>query len=100
MRPEIYGENFNIGTGRKTTIADLAELSGRLFGIKEEPRFGTLEGRAWDMPDWYADPRKAIDKLGWAPEVSLEDGLRRTAEWVKTLSDGLKKSAVRNVIKQ
>jgi dolichol-phosphate mannosyltransferase len=87
MQPELFGESFNIGTGHKTTIAELAETSRRVFGVAAEPKFGTMEGRAWDLADWYADPRKAIAKLGWKPQVSLEDGLRRTAEWVKTLSD-------------
>jgi dolichol-phosphate mannosyltransferase len=87
MRPEIYGESFNIGTGRKTTIADLADLTKRIFGITEEPRFGTMEGRAWDLPDWYADPRKAKAMLGWSTEVALEDGLRTTAAWIGALSE-------------
>jgi len=87
MRPEIYGESFNIGTGIKTTIADLAETSRRLFEIKEEPKFGTMEGRAWDLPDWYADPRKAKALLGWSAEVPLDDGLRTTSEWVRALTD-------------
>ena len=46
-----------------------------------------MEGRAWDLPDWYADPSKAIAKLGWKPEIGLEQGLRSTADWVKRLSD-------------
>lgn len=87
MRPEIYGESFNIGTGTKTTIADLAQLSRRLFGIKEEAKFGTMEGRAWDLPDWYADPRKAKALLGWNAEIKLEDGLGTMASWVRKLTD-------------
>ena len=87
MRPEVYGESFNIGTGRKTTIGDLAELARRMFSIREEPKFGAMEGRAWDLPDWYADPRKAKALLGWSAEVGLEGGLRTTAAWVRTLSE-------------
>ena len=58
-----------------------------MFGVNAEPRFGTMEGRAWDLADWYADPRKALTQLGWRPEVSLEEGLQRTARWVETLSE-------------
>ena len=87
MQPELYGESFNIGTGHKTTIAELAETTRRVFGVNAEPRFGTMEGRAWDLADWYADPRKALTQLGWRPEVSLEEGLQRTARWVETLSE-------------
>jgi dolichol-phosphate mannosyltransferase len=87
MQPSIYGESFNIGTGVKTTIAELAETTRKVFGVTAEPRFGTMEGRAWDLAEWYADPRKAINELGWRPVISLERGLRSTAEWVKTLTD-------------
>lgn len=87
MHPGLYGESFNIGTGTKTTIAELAELTRRVFGVREEPRFGTMEGRAWDLPDWYADPRKAIELLGWRAKVGLEEGMQGTARWVAQLTD-------------
>ena len=87
MNPGLYGESFNIGTGVKTTIAELAELARRTFSVVEEPRFGAMKGRAWDLRDWYANPEKAIASLGWRPTVGLMEGLRSTAEWIKTLSD-------------
>lgn len=87
MHPGLYGESFNIGTGIKTTINDLAQLTRRLFKIVEEPRFGSMEGRAWDLADWYADPRKANEQLGWKPAISLEQGLQSMAGWVAQLSD-------------
>lgn len=87
MHPGIYGENFNIGTGVKTTIAELADVTRCVFSVAAEPQFGTMEGRAWDLADWYADPRKAIEQLGWKPLVNLEGGLRSMARWVAQLSD-------------
>lgn len=87
MRPSLYGENFNIGTGIKTTIAELAATTQRMFSITAAPQFGTMEGRAWDLAEWYADPRKAIAELDWEPRIKIEDGLRATAEWVKTLTE-------------
>ena len=86
MRPAIYGESFNIGTGVKTTIADLAALTRRIFEVAEAPKFGSMEGRAWDLPDWYSDSSKAIAQLDWKPLIGLEEGLKSTAEWVKELS--------------
>lgn len=87
MHPGIYGENFNIGTGFKTTIAELAEITRRVFIVAAEPQFGTMEGRAWDLGDWYADPRKAIEQLGWRPLIKLEEGMRSMAGWVEQLTD-------------
>jgi dolichol-phosphate mannosyltransferase len=87
MNPGLYGEHFNIGTGKKTTIGELAETVRSLFGIKEQPKFGSMEGRAWDLADWYANPAKAQQMLGWKAEIGLADGLRRMTPWVAALSD-------------
>lgn len=87
MHPGIYGENFNIGSGIKTTIEELAEITRRRFDIAEKPVFGSMEGRHWDLAEWYSDPNKAMRLLEWSPSISLEEGLISTSEWVKTLTD-------------
>lgn len=87
MNPSLYGESFNIGTGIRTTIGELADLTKKLFSISEDPKFGSMTGRSWDLPDWYADPRKANEKLGWKANISLDEGLRRTARWVGELDE-------------
>jgi dolichol-phosphate mannosyltransferase len=100
MHPGIYGENFNIGTGIKTTIAELADVTRRVFDVSVEPMFGGMVGRAWDLAEWYADPRKANDQLGWKPQISLEEGLRSMAVWVSTLNDSEMMSATKKNIKE
>lgn len=87
MHPGLYGENFNIGTGIKTTIAQLADTARGEFGVTVEPSFGSMEGRAWDLAEWYCDARKAREQLGWESRVGLAEGLRAMALWVATLSD-------------
>jgi dolichol-phosphate mannosyltransferase len=86
LTPDIYGESFNIGSGRKTTMAELAEIARQAFAIKAEPAFGAMAARAWDhLADWYADPGKAERLLGWAAKTSLADGLERTAVWLRSI---------------
>ena len=87
MNPQLYGDSFNIGSGAKTTIGELAELTRRAFSVSDEPSFGSMEGRSWDLADWYADPDKARRVLGWHAAVSLEQGLRSMADWVAALTD-------------
>jgi polyisoprenyl-phosphate glycosyltransferase len=86
MHPQLYGEIFNIGTGTKTTISALADLTKRVFSVQEEPRFGSMDGRVWDLPDWYSDPGKARQLLGWSATIGLEEGLRSSAKWVAELT--------------
>jgi len=87
LRPEHYGDSFNVGTGHKTTIRELAALAKREFEIDAEPEFSTMAPRAWDLPEWYANAARAAALLGWRAEVSLEEGLRRTARWYASLPD-------------
>ncbi len=87
LRPENYGESFNIGTGRKTTIRELAYLAKSQFNIDAEPQFSTMPGRTWDVSNWYANPARANDILDWHAEVPLETGLQLTADWYSSLND-------------
>ncbi len=87
LRPDHYGASFNVGSGRKTTIRELAYLAKREFGLEAEPEFSTMAARAWDLTDWYANPARAGAQLGWRAEVSLEEGLGRTARWYAGLAD-------------
>ncbi len=83
---DLYGESFNIGTGRKTTIGEVAQTARALFGIAEEPEF-TMPDRAWDVRDWYANIEKARGRLDWEPRVGFAEGLERTIAWYRALPD-------------
>ncbi len=81
-----YGESFNVGSGRKTTISDLAGVAKDLFSIREDPSF-SMPSRSWDLAEWYADISKVRSRFGWAPQVPLEQGLARMADWYRDLPD-------------
>jgi polyisoprenyl-phosphate glycosyltransferase len=81
-----FGESFNIGTGRKTTIGEVAAAGRDLFGIAEQPSF-TMPDRDWDVQDWYADIKKAWLRLGWEPRTNFAAGLKATETWYRGLPD-------------
>ncbi len=81
-----HGESFNIGTGCKTTIGEVAATARKMFGIAAEPTF-TMPERAWDVQDWYANIAKAQERLGWKPRTTFEQGLEQTIEWYRSLRD-------------
>ena len=88
LTPELFGDSFNIGSGVRTKIRDLAETARGVFGIEKPAEFGSMQGRAWDLEEWYASPAKATSLLGWSATTSLADGLRLTADWVRSLGPG------------
>ena len=86
INPELYGESFNIGTGNKTTIKDLALTIKKIYKIKKTPIFSNMSKRSWDLNEWYSDSKKAEKILGWKSKTSLADGLNLTFDWLSTLT--------------
>lgn len=86
MNVDLYGESINIGSGQKTTIKGLAFVCKDVFDIPSDPAFNEMKDRSWDLTDWYSNPSKAFDLIGWKAETPLAVGLERTAEWIKGLS--------------
>ncbi len=84
-----YGESFNIGTGHKTTIGEVATQARELFEISAEPSF-TMPERSWDVQDWFANPEKAREHLGWEARTGFRDGLRKMIDWYREIPDKAK----------
>jgi dolichol-phosphate mannosyltransferase len=87
LKEENYGESFNIGSGCKTTIADIATIARDLFKIDHEPGFSSMPDRVWDVSDWFANPEKAGRCLDWRPRTPLHEGLGSMVEWYRSLPD-------------
>lgn len=80
------GRSYNIATGKKTTMRELVDEARQTFGLVQEPVWGSMTNRNWDLADWYGDARAAETDLGWKAATSLADGLRQTADWQVTHS--------------
>lgn len=81
-----WGDSFNIGSGRKTTIGEVATIAKELFGMEEPPRF-SMPGRHWDVCDWFAHVDKARERLGWFARTPFREGLERTIAWYQGLEN-------------
>jgi len=86
MNEDIYGESINIGTGHQVTLQNLAEVACSVFEIEKPPIFSSFEARAWDVDDWYANPQKAQELLGWVAGTELPEGLLLTQQWWEDIS--------------
>jgi UDP-glucose 4-epimerase len=70
---------FNIGTGRETSVLELARLMGEALGLKPDIRHA--EPRAGELARSALDAAKAARVLGWRPVHALEDGFRELVAW-------------------
>ncbi len=82
----VAGEAVNFGSGSDISIGELVGEIGRLMGktpvVESEPARVRPEGS--EVERLLADNAKAKSLTGWAPTVSLQDGLQRTIDWLRT----------------
>ncbi len=74
------GRIFNVSGGAPTTVNELADTIGRLLDKPVERTY--LPPRPGDLRNSWADVSEAQRLLGFEPGVGLEDGLRRTADFL------------------
>jgi NAD dependent epimerase/dehydratase len=87
--PRSVGEVINIGAGFEISIGDLAAKICALVGkdlpvVSDEKRLRPTKS---EVNRLFADNRKAKELLGWEPHVSLDEGLKRTIEWIASSLD-------------
>ncbi len=83
--PGIEGMTLHFGGGREVSIGDLALMIGRAAGrdieiVTDQQR---LRPEGSEVDRLIADASKAREALGWAPRVSLEEGLERTVAFIR-----------------
>ena len=75
-----YALPLNLGQDRMVTINQLADLLAEIAGVRVAKKYVSgpegVRGR-------NSDNTRVKQVLGWAPEVSLEEGLARTYAWVE-----------------
>ncbi len=76
----LRGEVYNVASGRECSIRELAESLCRILDV--QPKFvysGAV--RPGDPEKWSVDISR-LRALGYQPQISLDNGLRQTVEWV------------------
>lgn len=78
--PRLRGEAFNFGHGKPWTVLELVREILRI--CKREDLDPDVRADAKnEIPSQYLDSTKAMNALGWRPQVTLAEGLERTVAW-------------------
>jgi len=80
--PGVSGQVYNVETGRNITILDLVAALNKVLGKNLKAHHGSP--RSGDPKFSLADISHTKSELGYNPDVSLEEGLRKTLEWYRT----------------
>ena len=77
------GEAYNLASGEETSILDLANTINQYAGNKTPLELAPM--RSWDRSGKrFGSTEKAKEKIQFAAEVPLNDGLKQTVEWTKS----------------
>jgi len=82
--PQAYGEVFNVGTGVPINFIDIARKIVDIVGSGsvDFTEF-TPERKEVEPGDYYTDITKIKRVVGWSPQTSLDEGIKRTIEFYK-----------------
>jgi UDP-glucose 4-epimerase len=87
LSAKAEGQVYNIGTGRETSVNQLARMILEVTGCEREPEY--VDRRDIDnIRRRVLNIEKIRRELRWVPTVTTEQGLRRTHEWLLADSKG------------
>ena len=77
------GRTLNLGSGREISIADLVQLVAQLMNknVEIEGESPRMRPSGSEVERLLANNNLAKELIGWEPQVTLEDGLKRTIAW-------------------
>jgi UDP-glucose 4-epimerase len=78
----VNGSIFNIAASAPATVNELADSISTLLGKTAVRSY--VPARAGDVRASYADISAARERLGFAPTIDFEEGLRKTIDWMRT----------------
>jgi nucleoside-diphosphate-sugar epimerase len=78
--PGANGREIELGSGKLTSVRQIAEKAAALLGTGVTPLYGAVPDRRLEVPR-AARTADTLALTGWSATTSLEDGLRQTIEW-------------------
>ncbi len=89
LAPDLEGETVQLGTGQAVSVGELLATCCRVLGVEAQARLDPRRVRPdrSEVELLLSDPARARTRLGWTAEVDLEEGVRRTADWLRANLD-------------
>jgi NAD dependent epimerase/dehydratase len=89
IAPAAVGRTIQLGTGHDVTIGEIVDRVAALMGKELEVELDDTRVRpaASEVERLISSPALAREVLGWEPRIDLDDGLRRTIDWMADRQD-------------
>jgi len=83
LRADVVDRFYNVGTGTRTSLKELAELLLQLTGSNQPIRYAP-RSQATLVRNRIGSPKRAREEIGFTTQVELGEGLRRLIDWRKS----------------
>jgi UDP-glucose 4-epimerase len=92
MQAETVDRFYNVGTGRRTSIAELARLLIHLTGSNQPIEY-VPEGLTF-VKNRIGSPKRAAAEIGFEASVRFEEGLQKLIEWRRQHQSGVLRTTI------
>jgi dTDP-glucose 4,6-dehydratase len=81
----VLGRTLNLGTGSEIGIGELARRIAAMLGSRAavSPDESRMRPKTSEVERLVSDNRLMRELTGWQPSVGLDEGLKRTADWIR-----------------
>lgn len=83
MKAEAVDSFYNVGTGKRTSLRELAEMLLQLSGSNKQIKYAP-RSQATLVRNRIGSPRKASEEIGFTATIDLREGLKRLIDWRAT----------------
>lgn len=80
MRADTVARYYNVGTGRRTSLKEVAEMLLNLTGSNQPIKYAP-RSQATLVRNRIGSPKRAKEEIGYEAEIDLTEGLRRLIDW-------------------
>lgn len=80
MKSDVTDQNYNVGTGVRTSLKELAEILLELTGFDKPINYAS-RSQATLVKNRVGDPKKASEEIKFTAKLDLREGLNRLIEW-------------------
>jgi dTDP-glucose 4,6-dehydratase len=77
------GEIYNAGVDKPISMRDIVEIVAKCLDKNFDDVVNITKGRTGEDAQYWLSSKKLFKDTGWKPEISIEEGIKETVDWVK-----------------
>jgi dTDP-glucose 4,6-dehydratase len=77
------GEIYNAGVDKPISMREIVEIVAKCLDKNFDDVVNITKGRIGEDSQYWLSSKKLLKDTGWKPEISIEEGIKETVDWVK-----------------